>query len=140
MSQWLARFQDRSRFRSAFLALLGIVQILYGTALLAAMDHGGLHWWPGSVTTLLGMPLSVWGIIWCAIGLTIILTSWRRDDKWQFFLAAGLNTVWGGLAIQRWWETREPGAWAPAVIYVGIAVAGLMISAWPDPPRGVKGD
>ena len=124
------------RFRAVFLLLIGLMQIVYGAGLLEASGHhpSALHWWPGAVTSLAGVPLRGWGLIWITVGIILAVTCWMRLDRWQFVLAAALNATWACLAVQRWLMTREPGAWAPAAIYITIAVSVLLIAIWPDPP------
>ena len=132
----LLRFQDKARFRSAFLLLVAITMIIYGAGLVTAGDPARQHWWPGAVGTLLRLPLAAWGAAWIAVGAYLLATFRTRRDRWQFTAAAGLNAVWACLAVQRWWQTGETGAWSPAVIYAGVTIAILLVSAWPDPPPG----
>jgi hypothetical protein len=123
------------RHRSVFLLLVAAVEVLYGAGLIAASGHdpARLNWWPASAGRLAGLTLLAWGVIWCATGAVIGGTCWLRRDRWQFVLAALLSAIWACLAVQRWLDIREPGAWAPAVIFGGIAAAITLVSAWPDP-------
>lgn len=133
----LRRLETWLGHRGMFLMLLGCVQIIYGAGLLAAGNPVHEHWWPGSLTSLGGFPLSMWGTIWCAIGALCILTSFGRggSDRIGFAVGELLNFGWAVFAIQRWISTGEKGAWAPAAIYVGIAVGVFIVSGWPDTPK-----
>jgi hypothetical protein len=139
----ISRF--KMSFRSAFLALIGVVGIIYGSGIVVASGYNPdmIHWWPGSVHRLAGMPILTWGIIWCCVGSFMLgsLFSLPRWDRAQFAVAAALNGCWAALSIQRSVISGEPGAWAPAAIYGGIAIAILIISAWPEPiPEIVTGE
>lgn len=125
----------RARFRSTFLIILGLIQVPYGIALLASQHgHAAIHWWPGAFHQVDGVPVTFWAWVWITCGTIVLATCWTRHDQIPFALSVMLNFTWASLAIQRGFEPpREPGAWGPGVIYLGISVGVLMISAWPDP-------
>lgn len=124
-------------YRPVFLVLIGIVEIVYGAGIIVASgsNQAAIHWWPGSLHSLADMPLLTWGIIWCCIGSFLLGSLWSRSamNRLQFSVAAALNGVWAVLALQGAVSSGESGAWAPAAIYTGIAVAIMLISSWPEP-------
>lgn len=127
----------RLGFRTAFLLLIGTVEIVYGAGLIvASRNHPDrLHWWPGNLHSLVTVPVLAWGVVWCCCGAFMLgaLFSLPRLDRVQFAVAAALNGTWAALAVERAVASGEDGAWAPAAIYGGISVAILIISAWPEP-------
>jgi len=128
-------FIHRARFRSSFLVILGSIQVGYGVALLLSQhSRGPLHWWPGAFRSVDGVSVTFWGFIWLACGIAVLSLCWRRNDRVPFAISVSLNFLWAALALQRGFEPpHEAGAWGPGVIYLGISIGVLMISAWPDP-------
>jgi len=125
----------RARFRSTFLVILGCIQIPYGIALLLS-QHSTVPvlWWPGALRMVDGVPVTAWGWVWVSVGAFVLATCWRKTDRLPFAASVMLNFVWASLAIQRGFQApRETASWGPGVIYLGISVGVLMISAWPDP-------
>lgn len=124
-------------FRPAFLVLAGVVAIVYGAGIIVAAgsNQAAIHWWPGSLRSLAGVPVLTWGVIWCCTGSFLLGSLWSRSamNRVQFAVAAALNGVWAVLAIQRAVSSGEPGSWAVAAIYAGIAAAILLVSSWPEP-------
>lgn len=129
------RLIARARFRSTFLVILGSIQVPYGIALLLSQyAETPVRWWPGALREVDGVSVTVWGWVWIAVGLFVLATCWRRSDRLPFAACVMLNFIWASLAIQRGFTPpHEAGAWGPGVIYLGISVGVLMISAWPDP-------
>jgi len=130
--EWLIA---RARFRSTFLVILGCIQVPYGIALLLS-QHSTVPvlWWPGALHQVDGVTVTAWGWVRVAVGVFVLGTCWRKADRLPFAASVMLNFVWASLAIQRGFDPpHEPGAWGPGVIYLGISVGVLMISAWPDP-------
>jgi hypothetical protein len=125
----------RARFRSSFLVILGCIQIPYGIALLLSQRSDvPVLWWPGALRTVDGVSVTAWGWVWIACGVFVLATCWRIDDRVPFAVCVMLNFVWAALAIQRGLTSpRDTASWGPGVIYLGISVGVLMISAWPDP-------
>jgi len=128
-------FIHRARFRSSFLVILGCIQVPYGLALILSQRSSvPVRWWPGAERAVDGVPVTAWGIIWVAVGTIVLATCWTRQDRIPFALCVMLNFIWASLAIQRGLAPpHEAGAWGPGVIYLGISVGVLMISAWPEP-------
>jgi hypothetical protein len=130
-----ARFLHRAQFRSSFLFILGCIQVPYGVALLLSQRaHHPVHWWAGAKHSLDGIPVTWWGVVWVACGVTVLATCRRENDRIPFALSVMLNFTWASLALQTGFESpREEGAWGPGAVYLGISIGVLMISAWPDP-------
>ena len=128
-------FIRRAHFRSSFLIVLGAIQIPYGIAMvLSQRSKTPVHWWPGAEHSVDGIPVTAWGIAWIAIGAVVLVTCRRKSDNIPFALSVMLNFLWASLAIQRGLQSpHEAGAWGPGVVYLGISIGVLMISAWPDP-------
>lgn len=123
--------------RGLFLLLLGLVEIIYGAGLLTADGRNprAEHWWPASAGGLGGLPLNLWGTVWILIGSLCLLTAWTEADRIGYAAGVLLNCGWATFAVQRWLTVSEPGAWAPAAIYAGIAAGVFLVSGWPEPPK-----
>lgn len=122
-------------YRGLFLLLVGVVQAGYGSGLLTAARYPArdAHWWPAAARQAGGLPLGTWGIIWLAAAATCLVSAWFTVDQIGYATAELLTAGWAALAMQRWITTGEPGAWAPAVIYAGVAAGILLVSRWPEP-------
>ena len=123
--------------RGLFLLLLGTVQAAYGAGLAAsaAAPPGRPHWWPASTGHLGGLPLDFWAAVWAAVAALCLVTAWTPADQIGYAAGVLLNTGWSAFAVRQWLTSGEAGAWAPAVIYTGIAIGVLIVSGWPEPPK-----
>lgn len=133
----IRRAWQRLGRRGLFLLLVAAVQAAYGAGLLAAAGHPSraVHWWPASLGQLGGIPLDAWGILWVTIGALCLAGAWTTADRYAYAAAELLSTGWAAFALQRWMTAREPGSWALAVIYGGIAAGILIVSGWPEPRK-----
>lgn len=136
--QWLKRwaphlywFRIHAGFRGSFLTILGVLDLAYGAALIAA-THSTAHWWPISVATLAGFPLHYWGGLWIVVGLYLFTGIFRPDDRWQYTAAVLIKSMWAGFATIWWITTGIPGGWGLAAIYTAFALSVLLVSAWPE--------
>ncbi len=137
MTGFLAWIRYRARFRGSFLIITALAQIPYGIGMLIASQTAQqLHWWPGSMRSLAGLPLDFWGWTWIGVGVFLLSTCWATWDRPQFIAAIGLTGAWTLFALARGVSPPyEPGAWAPGFIYLGITGALCLIASWPDPPE-----
>jgi hypothetical protein len=120
-------------FEVAFLAILGLIALGYGSALLAASNSDvPALWWPASVGhKILGLPLLVYGIVWCVVGLINLSPIMTGHTRIPFLAATMLGLFWGWLSV--WWAVThhyQPGAWGVPSIYLGAAALIWVTAAW----------
>jgi hypothetical protein len=115
------------------LGALGTADIVYGFAL-ATTSHDAV-WWPASVGRLVGVSVHLWGALWLAVGVYLLIgvavfyPQWRRR---LFGTAATLKAVWAFVAVDYYWEVSPHLAvWGPAAIYLSFAVCVLALG-WPQ--------
>ncbi len=132
----LGGWHDQAGYRGRFLGLLALGTVLYGSALIVARhSRGQAYWWPGYLSSLAGIKVEYWGVIWIAAGLFLATGIWRKRDDLQYMVATVLNAAWAVLVMNWWWKNRDlqAGSWALAVIWSSIATATYLVSLWPEP-------
>jgi hypothetical protein len=120
-------------FRGTFLLMLSTIFAAYGTALITATASMA-SWWPISERLIWGMDLTFWGWIWIAVGtflLSGVLKYLRRAI--HFAVAVGMNMLWLLFTVLWWTSLGLPGGWGLSIIWAGITLGTLIISAWPEP-------
>ena len=112
--------------RGTALAILAILDISYGTSLLAGHI-------PAATIADEILPLTWWGWTWISIGLFLATGIPRVADHWQFAVAALFKSFWA-LMITWYWVTHHThGGWGAAGTWLGLAAMVLLISGWPEP-------
>lgn len=118
------RLRQRIDRRGTVLAILGVMDIGYGAALLA-----------GRSSLQFVVPTGSWGFVWIAAGLAIASGAILRSDRWQFAVAACLKAGWAMAVILHFTIGHGgSGLWGLAVFWTGFAALVFAISGWPRPP------
>jgi hypothetical protein len=132
-------FKYQANFRGTYLLILGILDIVYGLALLMGEEVGKAVWWPLTQGSMLGICMDGWGVIWITIGLFLLTGITRASDRWQFTAAIFLKVIWAVTALA-WAVVNGNTLWGVAAIYIGFAAVTLLVAAWPDTAWIDKGD
>jgi hypothetical protein len=99
----------------------------YGTGLAigyAPTFHAAFH-----------LPLTEFGWVFIATGVTVAAGAPRRRDGAHFALAVASATGWALLIATHW---ASAYGWAAGVSWAGVAAGLLLASAWPDAPRRMR--
>jgi fatty acid desaturase len=119
--------------RGAILLCYGTVWALYGYAQITSPqpDQRGLQ------PILERVPLTVWGCLWVATGLTAIVSAFLPQGRdWVGFLALpGMVLPWMTSYLLAWLMGDFPRGWVAALVWAVIAVPVLVVAGWREPPR-----
>jgi uncharacterized membrane protein len=118
------QYMARIGRRGLVLFILAIQFGVYGIALITSSQDA--MWWPVHQGILLGLPVSLWGIIWVAVSIFTLLGAPLDHDRAQFAVAAGLTSLWAFAAA------HSTHYWGPTVVYTGLTLLILICSGWPD--------
>jgi hypothetical protein len=139
----LRRAWEYIGYRGRFLIIAGSANFGYGLALVTAVYHKTLFW-PVTEAALdpyhhlFGVPFRLWGYAWMFTGLYLVAGSaFPRYSRFFFAWSALVGMCWALLSLN-WYLTavpKQPGGYGPAAIYMGCALAVLLVSGWPEPPR-----
>ena len=130
------KIADRAGRRGAILFVLGVIDLLYGTAItttLATWSPTVLTWWPVSQTVVLYIPTAVWGVIWICVGAFLLVGVFFKHDRVFYAAEVFLKTSWG-LAAMFYFFQGGLGLWGVAVIHSGFAVLALIAAGWKELP------
>lgn len=139
INKWRLRLKCRLGFRRSYLAIISVMDIVYGLALILA-DQTHVHtWWPVTVTgSILHLSLDDWGYVWIAFGVIIITGLFTHHDRYQFAAAVFLKSAWATLAFVWALQDITAGLWGVASIYIAWAIVTLLVAAWPEPWDTIK--
>lgn len=119
--------------RGAILLSYGTVWALYGYAQITSPqpDQRGLQ------PILERVPLTAWGCLWVATGLTAIVSSWMPQGRdWVGFLALPAMVLpWMTSYLLAWLMGDFPRGWVAALVWGVIAVPVLVVAGWREPPH-----
>lgn len=123
----LARAAARAGERGFALLACAAIDLAYGTGLLAGHTPALTH-------AVLILPVRAWGWIWVITGVLLLTGVPLKggDDAWHYALAVALKCTWGALILSYWAEHGDPGGWASAAPWLGLAAILLLIAGWQD--------
>jgi hypothetical protein len=130
-----AVWQLRARLgrRGALLTLKGVIATLYGYGQVAQSGPPN----PGLCLLLKLAPLTVWGGLWIAVGVTALVCAWLREGwDWPGFTAVWLiSSAWAMSFLVAWWPLGEfPRGWVAALIFGAFGGVCLVAIGWEEPP------
>jgi hypothetical protein len=133
--------------RGAVLAVLGVVDVLYGSAIVYARANAvdprvsaTGWWWPASQPYVLSLPTQFWGWVWIVVGVALLF-GWvipRITDRWAFALATCIKVCWACAASFNYLRadgSSPPGLWGVAVVWIGFAAIMFIVTGWSEVPR-----
>lgn len=116
----LRRFGHRGAVLNGYAA----VAISYGV--------GILFGYRPTFTSAFNIPVSMYGVVFVAIGLFSLSWLVCGCDRWQYGISVGWSVFWGFLLSSHW---TLPYGWAAGISWYGIAAGLFISSAWPDSPH-----
>jgi hypothetical protein len=131
----LRTLTERIGRRGATLAALGLVDIVYGSAIVwtTSLPSPG-EWWPASQDIIFRAPTYAWGWVWFVVGLILWTGVFARKDDVHFVLAIMLKVIWAMAAAFYWVSSDLEGLWGNGAIYSGLALLTFIIAGWAEPP------
>lgn len=131
--------------RPVLLLLLGVVNVIYGAALLVANNAGYINrwwttarWWPAAQGEMLGIDIAWWGIVWIVVGAILMSGIFTRADRHLFAAQMLLTSVWAFGSLYWAFTTSSPGLWGQAAHYVGLSATVLLAAGWAEPPKIIE--
>ena len=131
--------------RVVLLLLLGVINVVYGSALLVANNAGyrnrwwtTARWWPAAQGELLSIDIAWWGIIWICVGALLMTGVFSRHDRHLFAVQMLLTSVWAFGSLYWAFTTASPGLWGQAASYAGMSGIVLLAAGWAEPPKIVE--
>jgi hypothetical protein len=109
--------------RGAFLFLLGLSYILYGSELNSILI---------GVNSTLILTLHQWVFVWIVSGGLIIAGSFGRGDRCAFSLAAFIAGWWSAQWAWLWIVHGNNHVWPISALWAIVACIVLLISTWPE--------
>lgn len=83
------------------------------------------------------LPLPVWGAIWGAVGVVLLVQAFMATDQYAFVAASMLKVGWAIVHAAAWvWGV--PQAWWSVVIWLVFARVVHVIAKVPEPARVVS--
>lgn len=113
--------RQRAAVRVAVLLTTAIVSVLRGVYYLTRSETTGstsaltiVEWW---------LPLNAWGVVWVALGVSLILTAHRcvKASIIALSVFVGLHVVWAGSYLGSWLVLDSPTSWISASNMAGTA-------------------
>jgi hypothetical protein len=131
----LGRLAARIGRRGAALLFFFGLDVIYCIGLLTApRPLVPLYAWMDSI-----LPLTIWALYWCAVGLICLWYAFRVYDTIGFMFAVTLKVGWGLFSFFGWAYGQVERGWINAVIWLGFAAFVFLIAGGipAAPPRPV---
>lgn len=125
--------RSRLGFRGAILLCLAFIDLVYGLTL-ALPSHetrdGSAYQWRQEF-----LPTEIWGIVWIAVGVFLIVQAWSRRDRAAYAVAVAIKLLWMTVALGSWLLGPVPASQALAIvgIFGAFACIAFVVSLWPEP-------
>lgn len=133
MRHWHA-LRARLSQRGACLLLIGVLDLIYAQ---------GLAWLPSATAAtptyafLAGLlPLTVWAVVWAAVGLLCLVQAWTSRDRAAYVAASGLKVLWALLNLGAWAAGILPRGYVSAALW--LLAAGFVMVAASVPKGGAR--
>lgn len=111
--------------RGGFLAFIALLDLAYGYSL--RLSRPTFH-------ADLGLPLSVWGLIWTVVGVVCFVGVFFKRDRIPYATASLLMTIWAAAWIKVWITQNVPLSWVSVIIWLAFAATVLLVAGWPELP------
>jgi len=131
------RLASRIGRRGAALLFFALLDAIYCYALLTAVQPlVAFYEWLDAT-----LPLTVWAIVWGAVGAVCLFYAFRVHDTVGFMAAVALKVAWGLFALLGWLAGEVDRGYVSAVIWLGFAAFVYLIAGGVPPatPRTVPG-
>lgn len=125
----IKRLLWRIGHRGAFLLFLSLLDLLYGFSLLSSA-RAAQH-----VDLTLGW--NVWGYIWIAVGVVLLIGAFTKEDRIPYAVAATIKAAWATVWVKIWLFSHPhvPLSWVSAVIWGAFSAIVVIVSTWPESRR-----
>lgn len=124
--------------RGSVLLFLALLDLVYAYGLAFPTPRSVTN--PTTTFLLAIVPtLWFWAALWGLVGLTcLVAAKLKRLEPYAFLGAVGIKVLWALLFGLGDIAGQVERGFLSAAIWGGFSVLVLIISGWPEPPRGVK--
>jgi hypothetical protein len=117
--------------RGSFLLFLSLLDFIYGYSLLFPTPRSLTN--PTTQFIIEIAPLTIWGVLWLAVGVICLIFAFRRKDTIGFAAAMFLKVLWGFTFLIGWLLGAVERGFLSSAIWLAFAAALAVIAGWPEP-------
>lgn len=124
---------SRLGYRGGFLAILAVVNILYGWSLVdptAEQLASASYQWRSIYA-----PPWAWGGMWILVGIIAMVSAFLPHDGAGYGAAIGWDVLWALIALASTIAGDVPRGWVSTIIWGAAAGWAALCSSWPEPVK-----